>query len=243
LKGTHHFFTEPDAVAVDTVALSGPEAHHAAKVLRVRAGERITVADGTGRVVEAVVTKVGDVVRGSVTKVHHASRPVPELVLCQAIARADRMDEMIRRAAEMGVMKVIPFIAERTIVRWNEAKRDRNRERWEALTLSAAKQSRSPWITKVDHVASDVSEVASTVDSAVVLHEGAATRLRDVLPAHPPATLGVVIGPEGGLSPNEVETLRTAGAQVVTLGDRILRTETAGVAVAAIVGYVYGTLG
>jgi 16S rRNA (uracil1498-N3)-methyltransferase len=239
--GVHHFFVPPADLRDGTVVIKGAEAHHAARVLRVRAGEAISVADGTGRVVEAVVREVGETVVADVTGATVVERPVPALTLCQAVPKGDRMDGVVAKAVEIGVARVVPFLAERSIVRWDATKRRRARERWAALARSAAKQARSPHLTEIDEVVEGLpTGMGGTV---VALHEGASTRLREALPAEPPVALTVVVGPEGGLTPAEVDRLRADGSALVTLGGRILRSDTAGLVAATIVGHTYGTLG
>lgn len=236
--GVHHFFTAPDQVRGDVAVLSGDEARHAARVLRVRPGERITISDDAGHVYDAVVRSVGDIVEADVDGVRDALPPRPKITVHQALMKGDRMDDMIERSVEVGVTRVAPFDAERSIVRWDHTRRKRAHERWVAVARSAAKQSRSPWLVRIDPVSDRTPEVA-----ALVLHEEATTRLRDVLPAEVPEDLHLVIGPEGGLSAGEVERLVSSGATLVSLGERILRTETAAPVAATIIAFTYGSLG
>lgn len=237
----HHFFVETDAIAGGSVVLSGDEAHHAARVLRVRVGEAITVADGTGRVVEAVVSLVDGIVEADIRDVRSTDVIRPVLTLYQAVTKGDKMDSIVEKAVEVGVRRIVPFIAERTIVSWDAKKRAARTERWTAIARAAAKQSRSPWLPRVDEVVDEI-EVPSG-ELGIVLHEAAPTMLRDRLPEVAPEAIGIVVGPEGGFTDDEVEALTTRGAVAAGLGDRILRTETAGPAVAAIVAYTYGSLG
>jgi len=236
--GVHHFFTTPEGVRGGTVVLSGDEGHHAARVLRLRPGERITVADGSGRVFEAVVKTLSGEVEADIVDVHDVSVPRPMITIHQALMKGDRMDGMIEKSVELGVSRISPFVAERSIVRWDDSRKQKALERWMTITLSAAKQSRSPWLAAVDPVGASVPDVA-----AIVLHEDATARLRDVLPPDAPDDISFVVGPEGGLSEAEVGRLVLSGSTVVSLGERILRTETAGPAAAAIVAFVYGNLG
>lgn len=225
------------------VRLEGDEARHAAHVLRIRAGETITVADGSGRVVDAVVTVASrDAVDARVILERVHRPPAPSLVLYQGVARRERMDLVIQKAVEVGARRIVPFLAQRTIVRWDGAKREKAAERWRSVATAAAKQCRSPWLTDVTEVVDGV-EAMLDEGTVVVLHEEADVKLRDVLPADVPDELGVVVGPEGGLSHEEVTSLVAQGGVAVTLGERILRTETAGPVALALAGYAYGTLG
>lgn len=242
-SGAHHFFVDPDDVHDDLIEFSGAEGHHAARVLRLRPGERITVSDGSGRVLEATVTDVHRGVRAEINSVHTADRPKPVLTLYQALAKGERLDEVVSRAVEVGVARIVPFIAERSVVRWDDQRRRKARDRLTAIARAAAKQCRSPHLTSVSDVRDGLEDAATAGALMLVLHEGASVRLRDALPRTAPDTIAIVVGPEGGLAPSELDALRHEGADVVTLGERILRTSTAGPVAAAIIGYTYGNIG
>jgi 16S rRNA (uracil1498-N3)-methyltransferase len=240
----HHFFVSPGDVADRIVTITGDEARHAARVLRVRPGEAITVADDTGRILDAVVTDVGDDVRAEVLKETFVDEPRPRVTLCQALTKGDKLDEVVQKATEVGVRRVLPFVAERSIVQWDAAKRTKARARWTAVARSAAKQCGAPRLPTVDDIADDITRVIGANRPVWVLHEtDDATPLRRVLTEPAPETATLVVGPEGGFSGDEIAALRNDGADVVWLGPRILRTETAGVVAASIVAYVYGSLG
>lgn len=236
MAGVHHFFTTPELLTGTAVAIHGDEARHAARVLRVREGERISVADGAGRLAHAVVTRVDPgAVEAAVESLVDLEPPVPELTLYQALVKGDRMDAVVQKAVEIGVRRVVPFAGERSVVRWDASRRVRAAERWRAVAHAAAKQSRSPWSPAIAPVADRAEPDEPLV---LVLHERATTRLRDALPGEPPAGIGIVVGPEGGLTDGEASI-----GVAVTLGERVLRTETAGPVALALVSFVYGTLG
>lgn len=242
--GAHHFFVAPQDIAGDVITIRDDEARHAVRVLRVRRGERISAADDAGRIVHAVVTDIGDDVRADVVRETFVDVPFPAITLYQALGKGDTVDEVIQKATEVGVARIVPFVAERSIVRWDDAKRAKARDRWNAIARSASKQCRSPRLTTVGAIAEDVRPALDGPGPTWVLHEADdVTPFRNVLTQPAPATAALVVGPEGGLSDVEVRMLRDGGAEVVGLGPRILRTETAGPVAAAIVGYAYGTLG
>jgi 16S rRNA (uracil1498-N3)-methyltransferase len=234
----HHFFTSPENVGSDRLTITGDEAHHAARSLRLKTGERITVADGSGRVYDATVTSVGEAVEADITAARDAAPPRPSITIHQALMKGDRMDDVIDRCAEIGVATIAPFVAERSIVRWDEPRRAKALERWRAIARAAAKQARSPWLATIEPIAPGVPEL-----EALVLHEDATVRLRDALPHDPPVVVHLVVGPEGGLAPTEMERLCRAGGRPVSLGERILRSDWAGSVGATIVSFVYGSLG
>ncbi len=239
----HHFFVSPSDVRGSVVELTGDEAHHAGRVLRVREGEAITVADGTGRVIRAVVTRVGDTIEADVTSERAVGAPRPSITLLQAVLKGDKMDAVIEKAVEIGVYRIVPFLAERTIVQWDDAKAQKARERWSAVARAASKQSRSPFLAEVMPVAASTDDVTHSPDLGVVLNEGTAERLHAILPSSPPVDLALAVGPEGGFTSHEIEGLESRGFVSAGLGDRILRAETAGLIAAAIVLHIYGSLG
>jgi 16S rRNA (uracil1498-N3)-methyltransferase len=239
LTSTHHFFVDPGDVRNGIVALHGQEAHHAAHVLRVRRGESISVADGTGRVIEAVVSDVGDTVEAEVRSVREIDPLIPAITLFQGIAKGERMDAVVQKSVEIGVARIVPVMCERTIARWDETKRANAVQRWREIAKGAGKQCGTAWFTHVE----DVADTFDTAPPTVALDPDSASRLRDVLPAQRPDTLSLVIGPEGGLSESELDTLREKGVATATLGPRVLRTETAGPVAAALILYAYGSLG
>lgn len=242
--GWHHFFAQPADVGPERVVLRGAEAHHAARVLRVRVGETISVADGTGRVLDAVVTLAGaEEVEARIMLAHELRPEEPRLALWQGLAKREAMDLVVQKAVELGAREIFPFTAERSVVRWDASKRERNRDRWMSVALSAAKQSRSPWLTRVEDVRDGLGSLDARGGVLLALHERADVHFRDGLPPETPSSVTVVIGPEGGLTDDEIDAVTSAGGTAVTLGDRILRTETAGPVALALASYTYGVLG
>lgn len=222
------FLADTAALAADTVVLDGPEGRHAADVRRLRPGEDIDVADGRGLLVHGVVAEAG---RGRVV-VEVRERvvvpaAVPRFVVVQATAKGGRDTDAIEAMTETGVDAVIGWEASRSIARWS----DRTTQRWVAAAREAAKQARRAWVPDVSGPQS-TAQVAALLRAsalAVVLHEAAADPLAAVqLPAA--GDVVVVVGPEGGITPEELGAFEAAGARVCRLGVPVLRTSTAGVA-------------
>jgi len=208
----------------DITVLEGPEGHHAADVLRLRVGAELLLSDGHGRVAEAVVRAVG---RGRlelfVQGEWYAQRPAPRLVVAQAIAKGDRGELAVQAMTEVGVDEIVPWPAARSVARWKDG---RPLERWRAVAREAAKQARRAWLPVVS---APVGTAALAPRATFVLHENATERLSTVeLPVRP--EIVVVVGPEGGVAPEELAAFTDAGAVPVRLGDTVLRTSTAGVA-------------
>jgi 16S rRNA (uracil1498-N3)-methyltransferase len=241
LSRTHHFFVSPGQLDGDQVTLRGDDAHHAARVLRLRTGERITIADGTGLTASATVTAVGDTVEAAVDSRATHDRPLPEITIVQALAKGDAFDSFVDHAVEVGVGRIVPFAAERSVVRWDVSKRERAVERWRAVALAASKRCHAARVAEVDQIHASLDAALDGRERIIVLDPSADARLRETLPATAPATVTLVAGPEGGLTSDELAMAGTAAR--ASLGDLVLRTETAGPAAAALIGFVYGRLG
>lgn len=218
-----------DAEVGARVTVRGDEARHAVGVARVRAGERIAIADGAGFLVRGPVVSIAP---GELTievdEVRHDPQPEPRLWLAQALAKGDRDELAVQAATELGVAGVIPWQAERSVSRWEGAKAAKGRDRWAAIVREAAKQS----------IRSRVPEVlplgAPLPGRVLVLEPTAVLPLTEVeLPLEGDLTL--VVGPEGGLSSREL-----AVGTPVRLGAEVLRTSTAGPAALAVLNALLG---
>ena len=219
----------------DLVRLDGPEGRHAATVRRLRVGEAIAVGDGRGSVREGQVAEVGqDCLVARCGPVRFEPVPPVRLVVAQALAKGDRAELAVELMTELGVDEIVPWAASRSIVQWQGARGERARERWAATARAAAKQSRRARVPQVDAIASTaaVAERVSSGSHAVVLHEAAKSALTALaLPAA--GELLVVVGPEGGVSDEELAVFESAGAKAAQLGAPVLRTSTAGAAACA----------
>jgi 16S rRNA (uracil1498-N3)-methyltransferase len=226
------FLADAHQLRGPTVVLDGPEGHHAADVKRLRVGEAVSVGDGAGLVVRGVVA---DVRRGllvvDVRERVEAPAADPAFVVVQALPKGGRDTDAIEAMTEVGVDEVVGWAASRSVAKWT----DRTTDKWRATVREAAKQSRRAWVPRVGGPASTADVVArlGAAAAAVVLHEEASAPLADVaLPAT--GEVVVVVGPEGGIAPDELDAFVAAGATVRRLGDAVLRTSTAGVAALAV---------
>jgi 16S rRNA (uracil1498-N3)-methyltransferase len=231
-------FLVDDLPAGPSYTLTGPEGHHAATVQRLRAGETLILADGRGGVATAEVTAVG---KGSVevrvTGREHTPAADPRLVVAQGIAKGDRGELAVQAMTEIGVDEIVPWAASRSVAQWRGDRGVRAREKWVSTAREAAKQARRSWLPVVagspDVSTKKVSGLLSAAAAAFVLHEEATDRLsRAKLPGG--GEIVLVVGPEGGISDQELGSFVAAGAQPVRLGDTVLRTSTAGVAALAV---------
>lgn len=232
-------FLVPDAASArpgDAISLTGSEAHHAAAVRRVRIGEEVTLGDGRGSWLSGVseaVTQREVVVR--VTARDDVPAPRPRVILAQALAKGDRDELAVQAATELGVDEIVPWQAARSVSRWDAAKAEKGRSRWTSIVREAAKQAHRAWIPEVAPLETTASLAArATASLVLVLEPTAGLRLTEVTP-DPGRDLVLVVGPEGGISPDELDGLTRAGARAVRLGETVLRTSTAGPAALAIV--------
>ncbi len=228
------FLVDPAALHEGPVVLDGPEGHHAADVRRLRPGEAVQLSDGRGRRGHGEVVAVR---RGRLTvhvrRVDEEARPQPRVVVVQALVRND--GDAVATMTEVGVDEMVPWAAQHSVVSWAGDRAQRGLSRWRAAAQAAAKQSRRAWLPQVGAVAStaQVQALVASADLALVLDAAGDVSLGEVVvPAH--GTVVLVVGPEGGLAEQEVESLRAAGAVRARLGPSVLRSTTAGTVAAAV---------
>jgi 16S rRNA (uracil1498-N3)-methyltransferase len=212
------------------VQLTGAEGRHAATVKRLRPGEATLLSDGLGGLAHAVVEAVGrDSVTLTITSRESVAPPTPRVLLAQALVKGDRGELAVELATEAGVDGILPWRAARCVARWEDGPRgDKALARWRSTVREAAKQARRPWLPVVEEPVTTVTLAlrTGTVASALVLHEGAAEPLGMVdLPTQ--GDLLLVVGPEGGITDEEIAAFTAAGARPVRLGAEVLRASTA----------------
>ncbi len=223
-----------DARVGARVEVTGDEARHALQVARIRPGERIALGDGHGTLVRGtVVAGEPGVLAVEVDEVAHEPAPVPALWLAQALAKGDRDELAVQAATELGVAGVIPWAAERSVTRWEGVKVARNEERWRTIVREASKQAIRPWVPEVAPLAT-TAQLVSLPGLVVVLEPSAETRLTGIA-FDGVERVTLVVGPEGGIAPRELDRFAEAGAVLARLGPEVLRTSTAGPAALAVI--------
>jgi 16S rRNA (uracil1498-N3)-methyltransferase len=234
------FLADRAALESDVVVLSGAEGRHAATVRRLRPGERADVADGAGLVAECVVAgpaRGGDGgLELTVLARRQEPRPDPAITVVQALPKGDRGELAVEEMTEVGVDRIVPWAAARSVTVWQGARGERSLGKWRLTAREAAKQSRRAWLPEVTGLAAtaDVARLAAAAACAIILEPGAAVSLgRLSLPES--GDLLIVVGPEGGITDGESAAFQAAGAAGCRLGPTVLRTSTAGTVAAAIV--------
>ncbi|GAB4006342.1 16S rRNA (uracil(1498)-N(3))-methyltransferase [Nocardioides ultimimeridianus] len=218
-----------------TVVVEGDEAHHAVVVRRLRVGEELQLCDGLGRValgtVAATTKRSFDV---AVTAVEDHPEPTPRITVVQALPKGERGELAVEVLTEIGVSRIVPWAAARSVAVWKGERAVKSQAKWAATAREAAKQSRRAWHPEVAGLATlrDVVELVAAADLAVVLHEDASEPLA-ALAVPDRGEIVVVVGPEGGLTDEEVAQLVGAGGVSTRLGAEVLRTSTAGLAAVA----------
>jgi len=232
----HFYLSEDtsDAAVGDRITIGGPEARHAVTVSRVQVGEGLVVGNGAGLVVTAtVVTADPRELSVLVESVTRTGPPRPAVFLAQALAKGDRDEYAVQAATELGIDGVIPWSAQRSIVKWEGQKVAKGHERWSAIVREATKQSMRSWIPDVAPLVSTRQLARLASDTRMLVLEPTAERtLGSIRPDDRDIVL--VVGPEGGVAPAELDLLVGAGAELVRLGDTVLRTSTAGPAALAV---------
>lgn len=214
--------------------LDGAEGRHAAVVRRIGPGERIVVSDGSGRGARCrVLAADKSGLELTVDEGDHQLREPrsgPRIVAVQALAKGDRSELAIEMLTEIGVDEIIPWQSARSIVRWQGDRGEKSLAKWRATVREATKQSRRLRIPAVSELltTTQLAERLASADLALVLHEEASESLSALtLPAA--GEIVLVVGPEGGISPEELEAFARSGARSVLISDGVLRTSTAGV--------------
>ena len=235
--GMAHFYLSDELTAAtvgERISVSGSEARHAVSVSRLAVGDRISVGNGAGLVVEGVVVSAGPtefVVEADAVTTAPAGSPA--IWLAQALAKGDRDEYAVQQATELGVDGVIPWAAQRSIVKWEGNKIAKGHQRWSAIVREASKQSLRPWIPEVGDLASTSILCALADQTRMLVLDPTAQQPLSAFEADG-RDIVLVVGPEGGLSESELSRLTAAGASAWSLGTPVLRTSTAGPAAIAV---------
>ena len=221
-----------------TVRLDGPEGRHAALVRRLQPRERIDLTDGAGLLAQCVILHSdGYALDLEVQELRMVPAPSPRLTVVQGLAKGDRGETAVETMTEIGVDVIVPWSAGRSIVQWKGERGAKALAKWRGTAREAAKQSRRAWWPQVTEPATTakVAKLLAAASMPVVLHEEAELALSSLDPAVAGAAeIVLVVGPEGGITPEELVQFAEAGATPYRMGPTVLRTSTAGTAAAAV---------
>jgi 16S rRNA (uracil1498-N3)-methyltransferase len=231
------FAVDADELTGDEIRLAGTEGRHAVAVRRIRMGEQIVLTDTRGAGALCVVRSVSkQSLTAEVLERRSEPPPSPRLVVVQAVPKGDHAERAVDLLTEVGVDEIVPWASTRTVVTWTGEREEKALARWRATAHAAAKQSRRLWFPDVAalHTTDRVADRIAAAALALVLHETADTSVT----AHDTPVSGeilLVVGPEGGVTDDELDRFTAAGAHPVRLGPTVLRSSTAGVVAAAAV--------
>ncbi len=243
------FFVQPEQIKETTAIITGPDVKHITRVLRMAVGDPLTVLDGTGAVYQAEIREINkeEILCRLLGQEKAYSEPHLKVTLVQGLPKGDKMETIIQKSTELGVHRIIPLAAARSVVKLEGKKVAERQERWQRVAMEAAKQCRRAGVPEVQRLCRWDEVLAGIPLGALVLMPWEDERqqsLKEVLQnVAPPSEVYLFIGPEGGFTPEEAARAREQGFHSVTLGHRILRTETAGPAALTMVLYHYGELG
>ncbi|MEI8176951.1 MAG: 16S rRNA (uracil(1498)-N(3))-methyltransferase [Candidatus Omnitrophota bacterium] len=236
------FYVRPEDVRGDTIVVTGDEAHHIVDVMRMGEGDGVVAFDGTGREYVGIIKKIS---RGgleiTIANVIDATiRKGPLVTLVQALPKRAKIEYIIEKATELGVDEIIPLITERTIVKVSIEKRPDKLAHWQSIALSAAKQCGRSTIPRVLPVTvfKDLVMSPGNGDISMIACLDERTKpLKEIIAGIAAGRVMIMIGPEGDFTPFEIETALRAGAQAVSLGRLVLRSDTAGLYVLSAISY------
>lgn len=228
----------------ERITITGDDAYHITKSLRMRPGENVTVCDGDGMEYSCVIEDSGEVVNLKVESCKKSEvEPPYRAVVYQALVKGDKFDTVVKKAVECGAHEIIPFVSEFCVMKLTPAECDKKRQRWQKIALEAAKQSGRAVVPVVGGLLSfkEMLESASKCDVPLFLYESEKkNKIGETLKsAQKHDTVAIVVGSEGGFSDKEADSAVSAGLISVGLGPRILRTETASSFALACVSYEY----
>ena len=238
------FFAEPSWIRENKIFMQGSDVNHIRNVLRMKPGEDVRVNDGRGKTYLCCIssyeeqTAVLDILKELDSDTELPSR----IILFQGLPKGDKMEWIVQKAVELGAYSIVPFAAKRSVVKLDEKKAVKKQARWQLIAKGAAEQSGRGIIPEVSTVRTfaEALGMAGELDVVLIpyeLEEGMKETVRILEEIAPGQSVGIFIGPEGGFEEEEVERAKAAGAHAVTLGKRILRTETAGLTALSILMY------
>lgn len=240
----HHFFVTPEQVREDNIIIEGSDVNHIKNVLRMKVGDELEISDGDNKkyLCEIASMSSDEVCAMIKTELKVDTELPSKIYLFQGLPKSDKMELIVQKAVELGVYEIIPVATKRAVVKLDDKKASKKIERWQAIAESGAKQSGRNVIPEVKKVMAfkEAVQYAKSLDVLLVpyeLAEGMSETKALISAIQPGQSVGFFIGPEGGFESSEVEYAIENGAKAITLGKRILRTETAGLTTLSILMY------
>lgn len=241
----YRFFVAPEQIGDVSISITGKDVNHIKNVLRMKVGETVLISDGSDREYICAIRQLkDDEVIADIEDINGRSRELPiKVTLFQALPKGDKMETVIQKMIELGAYEIVPMSTKRCVVKLDAKKAANKTKRWNAIAESAAKQSKRGMIPQVSEPVTykQALDMAKDMDMFLIPYEEAENmeHTRQVISEIKPGmSVGIFIGSEGGFAREEVEQAKECGAREITLGKRILRTETAGMALMAVLMYL-----
>jgi 16S rRNA (uracil1498-N3)-methyltransferase len=243
----HRFYLSPEAWNPDALTLTGTEAHHCRNVLRLETGDKIVVFDGRGRELTAEIASA-DASEIRLRKLHESKTPPLrcQITLAQAIPKGKNMDLIVQKAVEIGAAEIAPILSARTVVRLDEENAASKQSKWQTIAIEAAKQCGQNWLPKIQvpQTMSQFFQQSRRFDLQLIGSlQSDAVHLKKILAEYSaehgdrPATVLMLVGPEGDFTPAELSLARSHGCRPITLGPIVLRVETASIYCLSVLSY------
>ena len=237
----YRFFVEPSQITEHSIRIVGTDVNHIKNVLRMKEKEEILISSGDNTEYSCYIETLGEeeILAHIMYKQEAGYELSSKIYLFQGLPKGDKMELVIQKSVELGVHEIIPVATKRAVVRLEGKKEENKNRRWQAISESAAKQSKRMYVPEVRHVMSlkEAVQYAKNLDVILLPYEladGMQKTKQIINNLKPGGSIGIFIGPEGGFDEKEVTLAMEAGAEAITLGKRILRTETAGLTVLSI---------
>lgn len=238
----YHFFVDEGQINEDTITIEGTDVNHIKNVLRMKEKDKLLISNGTDKDFLCEILSISSQsVLCKIIDVDLEGTELPsKIYLFQGLPKADKMELIIQKAVELGVHEIIPVDTKRSVVKLDEKKAENKIKRWQQISLSAAKQSKRIIIPNIHKIMSfkEALEYASGFEYNLIPYEnakGMEDTKKAVEAIKPHTSIGIFIGPEGGFDEAEISLAISNGVLPVTLGKRILRTETAGIAALSVI--------
>lgn len=245
----YQFFVEDWQIADSAVTIEGSDVNHIRNVLRMKAGEKVRISTSSGKNYFCRLSEIGEaMVQADILEELSEGTELPnKIYLFQGLPKGDKMELIIQKAVELGAYEMIPVSMKNCVVKLDAKKAENKVRRWQEIAKSAAKQSKRSLIPEICTPLTyrQAVEAAKELDVVFIPYEnerGMAATREAVEQLKAGQSIGIFIGPEGGFAPEEIELAKKEGMQLISLGKRILRTETAGLATLAVLAYHLETL-
>ena len=236
------FFIPPEAVKGNKIVISGREAHHILDVMRLQASDNVVTFDGTGKEYAGVIKEIS---RNSLTveiaETRISSEKITsEITLLQALPKKEKMDYIVEKSTELGVHSILPVVTARTIPDWDEAKKRAQAERWRKIATEAAKQCGRvdiPAISPIAAFTDAVNEFTHFDMRLIAVLNNETISIKEAMKGFELGKIVIAIGPEGDFTADETKSAQKNGFKAISLGPRVLKSDTAGLALLSILNY------